>query len=311
MQGLEHDQRPQHGPDHGHGDQRVDRGGGRDEGQEGQRGDQPLGAEGSKGAELERHVTEQVEGGPADERSRRLPRQGIVHAGESLLHVEGDEHDGRHHRQVEVGVAVAGQPVAALDRLERGELPRRRQGRDVEVDPPQRARRDPEHRGTDHPGIDARLSPDSDRHDGLAQGHDHDEPVALGEVGGDEPPAARVDHEGTGHVEQEGGGPHDQSGVPVEKAAHHEDCDAECGARRQSDDGVAQTGIVTTGEDEQGDVSGPHAAVGRGEDQTELAVGVRHAQRRHQQRSHGGKEDESHRPFVRVDHARQPGVADP
>jgi hypothetical protein len=53
----------------------------------------------------------------------------------------------------------------------------------------------------------------------------------------------------------------------VDKGAGHEDPCSHCGAGGQTDDGVAQAGVVATSQHEQGDVGGPHGGVGQGEDQ--------------------------------------------
>jgi hypothetical protein len=128
---------------------------------------------------------------------------------------------------------------------------------------------------------------------------------------GDEPPAARVDDERAGHVEDEGDGPDRGAGGAVELRPEDQGADPDGRAGGQAGDGVPEGGIVPAGQDEQHDVGRPDCAVGDGEDQAEVAVGFGHAQGCDQQCGHRREEDEAHGALVGVHHARQPGVAHP
>ena len=150
---------------------------------------------------------------------------------------------------------------------------------DVEVRPPERARnRDAEDRGDDDTTVDPGFSSHADRHDRLAQGDDHDQAVAFGEVACDEPPTAGVDEQRAGHVEHERSRPHRAPRLPVEERADDQDADPDRRADRETGDRLSKPGVVPAGEDEQRDVRGPHRAVGERERQTQITERVWHAQ---------------------------------
>ena len=120
------------------------------------------------------------------------------------LHPDRDQRDAGDHREVQVGVGVAGDLVALAPSARFRQAPRRDDRGDVEVDPPQRRRdHDPEQRRDDDAGVDRRLRADADRDDRLAQRDDHDRAVALGEVPGHELPAVGAEQERAARVEQQ------------------------------------------------------------------------------------------------------------
>ena len=79
---------------------------------------------------------------------------------------------------------------------------------DVEVDPPQGRGHDyAEHRSAHHARADRDAAADADRDDRLPQRDDHDQPVALGEVGRHELPALGAEQVRTAHVQQQSDAP--------------------------------------------------------------------------------------------------------
>ena len=83
------------------------------------------------------------------------------------------------------------------------------------------------------------------------------------------------------------------------------------GADGQAEHRVAQAVVVGAGEHEETDVGDPHGPVGECEDEGEVAEGLGHAERDDQQRRHRPEHDQPHRALLGVEHAGQPGVADP
>ena len=98
----------------------------------------------------------------------------------------------------------------------------------------------------------------------LAEGDDHDQPVALGEVAGDELPALGAEEVGAGHVEEDRQRPERPLGEAVEEGGEDEDADGDRGADREADHRAAQVLVVGAGEHEEGDVGGAEDADRRG-----------------------------------------------
>jgi hypothetical protein len=82
-------------------------------------------------------------------------------------------------------------------------------------------------------------------------------------------------------------------------------------AGEQPPDGVAEARVVAAGEHEQRDLREADDRVGAGEQERLVAERAGHAQRHDEERGHGGEHHQPHGALLRVDHARQPGVADP
>ena len=78
------------------------------------RDDQAPAVEGVHVSVPEGDVREQVDGDPAKQREGRHDLQRVADVAERLLQPERDEDDPGDHRQVEVGVGVAGQLVLLL-----------------------------------------------------------------------------------------------------------------------------------------------------------------------------------------------------
>ena len=72
-----------------------------------------------------------------------------------------------------------------------------------------------------------------------------------------------------------------------------------------------QPGIVPAGDQVERDVGGPDDAVGDGEGEGPVVEGLRHAQAHDQQPGHRPEDHQPDGALLRVDHARQPRVADP
>ena len=160
------------------------------------------------------------------------------------------------------GVGVARQLVLLASR---GRLARRRSAsqRDhVEVEPPEgggdggcRGCRDDDAR------VDDGVRAHADRDDRLAEGDDHDQPVALGEVGGLELPALRPEQERRAHVEDEREGPDRALDLAVGERRAGEQRDADRRARREPRDGPPELRLVPARDHEEPDVGDPDDAV--------------------------------------------------
>jgi hypothetical protein len=109
------------------------------------------------------------------------------------LQREGEEDDARHHRQVQIGVNVAGERGAVRARPAGQQLLGAHR-EEVEVRKPERGRdAEPQHRGDDHARAERSVSrAEADRDEGLSDGDDHDQAVPLDEVGWFHAPAPRT-----------------------------------------------------------------------------------------------------------------------
>ena len=115
---------------------------------------EPTASDAARHAEAKRHVREQVESRAAAE-SERLDRAELISEMlERALHREREEHDARDHRQVQVGVDVAGDRNALLAAAFVQQLPSPNR-EEVEVGQPERHRdEEPEERGDDHVAVE-------------------------------------------------------------------------------------------------------------------------------------------------------------
>ena len=263
-------------------------------------------------AEAKRDVSEQVEGNPAKKREGGQRVERVVHLAQRLLQAERDEHDAGDHREVQVGVGIAGQFVSLAPLGRAGQASRRDQRYDVEVDPPQGGRQgDSQHRGRNDARGQVRRGASSDGDDRLAQGDDDDQPVALGEMRRDEPPALRSEQERLAHAEQERQRPYRRLRESVEERRAHEQADPEGRPAGQSDGGLTERRVAAAGQHEEGDVRPADRSVGQGEFERELVEGLGHADRDDEEGGHGGEDRDAHRALLRIDDAGQPRVAGP
>ena len=135
---------------------------------------------------------------------------------------------------------------------------------DVEVGPPERAGDDqPEHRGDDHAARRARPStPGADRDDRLAEGDDHDQPEALGEVAGRDAEAAHAEHVRARRSRSRAPRARARPGRRRPRSpAHDQERGAGSAVRREAHDRLAGVDVVVgLGEDE--DVQPAHDGVG-------------------------------------------------
>ncbi len=152
---------------------------------------------------------------------------------------------------------------------------------------------------------------DADRDDRLAERDDHDQAVALGEVRGDEFPALGAEEVGAAHVEQQRQRPERPLGEAVEERGERQQRDRDRGAGGEAEHRVAQPVVVRAGEHEEGDMGAADDAVDQREGERQAAERLRHAERDQQQRRHRAEDHQAHRALLGVDHAGQPGVADP
>ena len=127
---------------------------------------------------------------PPSSATAGIDLQRIVDVLERLLDPERDQDDPGDHQEVQVRVGVARHLVLLAADRRALQPPRRDQGDDVEYIHHMR-RREPDADHGGHALADAERLPDADpdRDDRLAQGDDHDQAVALGEVAGHELPA--------------------------------------------------------------------------------------------------------------------------
>ena len=151
----------------------------------------------------------------------------------------------------------------------------------------------------------------ADRDDRFAEGDDDDQPVALGEVAGDELPPLGAEQVRPAHVEQEGERPQGSLPEAIEKRCADEQPHADRRADREAGHGLAQRGVVAAGQHEQRNVRRAHHAIGQGELQRQLVEGLGDADPDDQERGHGGEDHDAHRALLGIDHAGQPRVARP
>ncbi len=95
---------------------------------------------------------------------------------------------------------------------------------------------------------------DADRDDRLAEGDDHDQPVALGEMARDQFPAFGAEEVGPGHVEEEGERPERPLGEAVEERCRGQQDDGNRRACGQAQNRVAQRVVLGAGEHEEDDL---------------------------------------------------------
>ena len=134
-------------------------------------------------------VGEEVEGAPAEQGGGVDCIERLVNVGEDLVDTEGGDDDAGDHREVEVGIRVAGEGVAVRSFGGLHEAAFGDDGDDVEVDPPKRGgEADAEDGGEHDRSGELDVSAGADRDDGLAEGEDDHEVVPLGEVSGHELP---------------------------------------------------------------------------------------------------------------------------
>ena len=131
------------------------------------------------------------------------------------------------------------------------------------------------------------LRPDADGDDRLAERDDHDQPVALGEVAGDELPAFGSEEVGPAHVQQQGQRPEGSLQGAARERGGYEQTHSDRGAAGQPDDHRApQRGVVTAGHEEEQDVVDADGGVGAGEQEPGARERLRNAERHHQQAGH-------------------------
>ena len=201
-------------------------------------------------------------------------------------------------------------PLAAFRGL--SEPPLGDQGHHVEVGPPERGReRDAQDRGGENRGGQVELRTDAERHDGLAEGEDDDEAVALREVRGDESPAFDAEHRRSAEVQDHRHDPQHVLGRAADDGPDHQETDRDRRAHGERDDGVVERLVVATGEEVQHQLCGPDAAVRDREGEGPVAEGLREAQRHDQQSGAGREHHEADRTLLGVDQAGQPGVTGP
>ena len=274
--------------------------------------DQPLAVDRPDVAVAEGDVSEQVEGGAAEQGERGHGLERLADVAQGLLHPQGHQHDARHHHEVQVGVGVAGHLVLDAPDLRLLQTPGGDQGDDVEVDPPLRGgQADPERRRRGDPGVDPDLGADPDGDDRLPERDQDDQPVALGEVPGLELPALRAEEVGPCDVEHERQRPDRRPPPPLEEGAGDQQAHPERGAHRQSIDRPAKARVIAARESEHPDLPEADGAVGDRELEREVPECRRHADRDDQQGDHRAEDHHPHLHVLRVDDAGQPRVADP
>src|SRR5436190_2554547 len=241
------DHRAEEGGDDRHGRKRRQLRGGGEQGEQDQSEEEALPVDRVDVAQAEPDKPEEIEGHAAEEREGGNRIERVVHLLQGLLQAERDEDDPGHHREVEVGVRVAGQLVSLAPRRRAGEPPGRNQRHDVEVRPPQTGRQgDAQHRGGGDAGGQVCLGADPDRDDRFAERDDDDQPVALGEVAGNELPALGAEEERAAHVEAQRDRPQRGLGEPVHGRRPRQQPDPDRRARGETDDRLAERGSVAT-----------------------------------------------------------------
>ena len=200
------------------------------------------------------------------------------------------------HREVEVGVGVAGQLVLLAPRRARpAAAPATSATTSKYSHHSAAASAMPEHRRRDDARGRRRASaPDADRDDRLAEGDDDDQAVALGEVARDELPALGAEEERPAHVEQQRERPTARPApAPSSSDAATSRPTPIAVLRRGRSTELAQLRVVAAGEHEQRDVRGAHDAVGERELSAEVAERLGDAERDDQQRGHRARTSRS------------------
>jgi len=263
-------------------------------------------------AEPHRHVAQQVDRGPAQEGEPGDVVEGLVEVGQGPLQPEGDEDDPGDHREVQIRVGVPGQRVAlpAFGRLGQPTLGHQRD--DVEVGPPEGGGQpDPEHRGDDDAGGEVGLRGDAERDDGLAEGEDDHQVVALGEVGRDQGPPVHAHHGRLTEVEHDRQHPDRFLPTTVEERGAEQQADGYRRAEGEPGYRVAHRRVAAAGEHVEQDVAAPHDGIGQREGDGPVAEGLGDAEGDDEQAGHRREHGQANRPLLGVDHAGQPRVADP
>jgi hypothetical protein len=163
----------------------------------------------------------------------------------------------------------------------------------------------------DDAGVDAGPGAHADGHDRLAQGDQHDQAMALGEVARNQLPALGAEQIRPAHVQRQSQHPQNDLRRAPGGRSRDQQSDAQCRAGGEAVDRTPQRRLVAAGDGEQRDLGGPNGAIGAGEQHGLVAECLRHAQRHHQQCGHRTEDREANDALLWVDHAREPGVADP
>ena len=136
--------------------------------------------------------------------------------------------------------------------------------------------------------------------------------MPLGEVAGMlEAPALRAEEERLRHVQCQRQRPHQALRPAVEGGRRNDEADADRGSSREAEDGLAEGGIVAARDQEQTDLGEADDAVRAREQQRVVSERARHTECDDQESSHRDEHHETDAALLRVEHARQPGVADP
>ena len=228
-----------------------------------------------------------------------------------LLDAQRNQHDSRHHRQVQVAVGVPGH-ADALVPLEAAEASLGHQHDHVEVGPPKGAREhQAEYRAGHDPCVQVAFDPCTHGNDRLAQGDDHDQGEALGEVPGRHAEAAHPEHVGPGEVQPQCDDPDggSQRAVVNNPGEDQEQRRREGGARESPDRLAGVDQLIRLGEDE--DVQPARDRVGHAEEQRVVAERVRGGQRGHQERAHHREHEDALAPLLGGHVVREPGIGPP
>ena len=113
--------------------------GGRDQREEQEREREALTVERACVAQAQHDVREEVDRDTAEQGEGMHTIEWIIDVGQRGLESESGEHDPGDHREVQIGIGVAGERVALVTLRRKREAPCGHERDDVEVGPPQRS----------------------------------------------------------------------------------------------------------------------------------------------------------------------------
>ena len=228
------------------------------------------------------------------------------------FHREREEDDPCDHREVQVRVGIA-REGDAFGSVPLDEQLLRTDREEVEVREPERGGDDEaEQRRDDH--LDAEIdapSPETDRDQGLTDGDDHDQPVALDEMRRRQPPPAHAAEERPEKSDGEGGNPEHRLGRVVHEPGGEDERRAEEAPGNDAQDRDEEFGFGTGRERVQRKVHDRHDQKCHTEEDAVVTERLGHGERGDEHRGHGHQHGGQHCVSARIDGVRQPGIRRP
>jgi hypothetical protein len=257
-------------------------------------------------------VRQEVQRDPAAEAGRLDRVERRIDVMQSRLQPEGEQHDARHHREMEVRVRVP---------CERGALAARRlrqlrlthEDGPIEVGPPQtRGDREPKQRGRDHTPVEPKArGPEADRDDRLTQRDDDDESEPLDEVLRGDAEASHVTDQRTEVHDRDRDPPEGDTGGSLEGGRDHEEDRGDHRPGERPHDGPEQIPVTATGLGEQHEMEAADHQIGDGERHGVPPEGLGRCERHQEHRAGRGEHGQPDAALLRIQHVGEPGVRGP